>query len=217
VRLGDGARAACRPLGHDAVRLKPESWLGAWQAVNRAATIPHCIRQLAETGTLDNLRRKAGEFAGPRRGMRFSDSDVYKTLEAIGWEHDPAAELLSASSAMTDTIVRAQDDDGYVHSWYGLDGHDPWSDLTNGHEMYCAGHLIQAGVAMARAGDGTVTLAGLGRSGAARDWAGGLYRPATGPGGPGVPVRWVAVPYYRWANRGESPMRVWLPASAEGG
>ena len=32
VRLGDGARAACRPLSHDAVRLEPEGWLGAWQA-----------------------------------------------------------------------------------------------------------------------------------------------------------------------------------------
>lgn len=64
-----GAGAACRPLSHDAVRLHPGSWLGAWQALNRAATIPHCLSRLAETGALDNLRRKAGEFAGPRRGM----------------------------------------------------------------------------------------------------------------------------------------------------
>jgi uncharacterized protein len=154
VRLGDGARAACRPLGHDAVRLGPESWLGAWQAVNRAATIPHCAGQLAEAGALDNLRRKAGEFAGPRRGMLFSDSDVYKTLEAVGWELDPAAELRAAASRMTETVAKAQDGDGYVHSWFGLDGREPWSDLTNGHEMYCAGHLIQAGVAAARGGDG---------------------------------------------------------------
>ena len=46
---------------------------------------------------------------------------------------------------MTNVIAKAQDGDGYVHSWFGLDGHEPWSDLTNGHEMYCAGHLIQAG------------------------------------------------------------------------
>ncbi len=55
---------------------------------------------------------------------------------------------------MTETVAQAQDDDGYVHSWFGLDGREPWSDLTNGHEMYCAGHLIQAGVAAARGGDG---------------------------------------------------------------
>jgi hypothetical protein len=40
VRLSDEAHAACRPLGHGAVRLGPQGWLGAWQAVNRAATIP---------------------------------------------------------------------------------------------------------------------------------------------------------------------------------
>jgi DUF1680 family protein len=148
------ARAACRPLGHDAVRLDPGSWLGAWQVLNRAATIPHCVGQLAESGSLDNLRRKTGEFDGPRRGMWFSDSDIYKTLEGIGWELESGDELRSAYDALVDLIAKAQGEDGYLHSWFGLDGHEPWSDLTNGHEMYCAGHLIQAGVAAARGGDG---------------------------------------------------------------
>ena len=156
VDLADETLAVFSPLGHQAASLRPGGWLGAWQAVNRAATIPHCLQQLAETGTLDNLRRKAGEFAGPRRGLWFSDSDVYKTLEGVGWELDSGAGLRSAFTAITDLIARAQDDDGYVHSWFGLDGREPWSDLTNGHEMYCAGHLIQAGVAGARGGDGSL-------------------------------------------------------------
>jgi len=154
VQPSDGARTACRPLGHDAVRLDPGSWLGAWQVLNRAATIPHCVRQLAQSGSLDNLRRKTGEFGGPRRGLWFSDSDVYKTLESIGWELDSGDELRSAYTALVDLVAKAQDEDGYLHSWFGLDSHEPWSDLTNGHEMYCAGHLIQAGVAAARGGDG---------------------------------------------------------------
>ena len=154
VQPSAGARAACRPLGHDAVRLDPGSWLGAWQVLNRTATIPHCVEELAESGSLDNLRRKTGEFGGSRRGMWFSDSDVYKTLEGIGWELDSGDELRSDSTALVDLVAKAQDEDGYLHSWFGLDGHEPWSDLTNGHEMYCAGHLIQAGVAAARGGDG---------------------------------------------------------------
>jgi uncharacterized protein len=154
VQPSAGARAACRPLGHDAVRLDPGNWLGAWQVLNRAATIPHCVSELAESGSLDNLRRKTGEFGGSRRGMWFSDSDVYKTLEGIGWELDSGEELRSAYTALVDLVAKAQDEDGYLHSWFGLDGHEPWSDLTNGHEMYCAGHLIQAGVAAARGGDG---------------------------------------------------------------
>jgi uncharacterized protein len=61
------------------------------------------------------------------------------------------------------------------------------------------------------AADGTVTLTGLGAAGAARGWGPGLYRQVDEPGAPGAPVRWVATPYYRWANRGVSPMRVWVP------
>ena len=156
VDLADETHAVLSPLGHNAVSLRPGSWLGTWQAVNRAETIPHCLKQLAETGTLDNLRRKTGEFAGPRRGLWFSDSDVYKTLEGVGWELASGAELRSAFTAITGLIARAQDDDGYVHSWFGLDGREPWSDLTNGHEMYCAGHLIQADVAGARGGDASL-------------------------------------------------------------
>jgi uncharacterized protein len=75
---------------------------------------------------------------------------------------------------------------------------------------------LSAPIEAMTAADGTVTLTGLGRSGAARTWAGELYRPAAGRVKPGAPVRWVAVPYYRWANRGESAMRVWLPATADG-
>jgi len=63
----------------------------------------------------------------------------------------------------------------------------------------------------ARSFDGMVTLTGLGRSGAARGWGTDLYRRADAPAAAAAPVRWVATPYYRWANRGVSPMRVWVP------
>jgi uncharacterized protein len=61
--------------------------------------------------------------------------------------------------------------------------------------------------------EGTVTLQGRGTSGAERDWQNQLYRPASGAKPNRTPVRWVATPYCQWANRGVSPMRVWLPAA----
>ncbi len=151
-----GARAARRPLGHDAVTLDPRGWLGSWQALNRAATLPHSVAQLEATGSVDNLRRVAGEFSGPRRCLWFSDSDLYKTLEAAGWELAAGGEPRQAYLSLTALLARAQAQasDSYLHSWFGVDGRERWSDLTNGHEMYCAGHLIQAGVAAARSGDG---------------------------------------------------------------
>jgi DUF1680 family protein len=97
---------------------------------------------------------------------------------------------------------------------YCLEQRDQPDDLSLDDVRIDPGAPIEA----VTAADGTVTLTGLGRSGAARDWVGGLYRPAAGPAAPYEPrdelVRWVAVPYYRWANRGESAMRVWLPLAA---
>jgi DUF1680 family protein len=153
VRPTSAALAARHPLGHDDVDLDPSGWLGAWQALNRTATIAHCLDELEETGTVDNLRRKTGDFTGERRGMWFSDSDIYKTLEAVGWELDGSAPYREAYDGLVELLAKAQDDDGYLHSWFGMDGKLRWSDLTTGHEMYCAGHLIQAGVAAARGGD----------------------------------------------------------------
>jgi hypothetical protein len=44
-------------------------------------------------------------------------------------------------------------------------------------------------------------------------WEGLLYRslPVAGAAS-GQAVDLVAIPYYAWANRGPSPMRVWIPA-----
>lgn len=145
--------------------LDPGGHLGSWQALNRTATIPHCLARLEATGVVDNLRRLTGEFSGPRRELLFSDSDLYKTLEAVGWElgrGDGDGQLRQTYDRLTALLARAQSGDGYLHSWFGVDGRERWADLTNGHELYCAGHLIQAGLAAARGGDGQL-LAVAGR------------------------------------------------------
>ena len=54
-------------------------------------------------------------------------------------------------------LVRsAQAEDGYLDSYYQVVAPDRrWTDIPHGHELYCAGHLIQAAVAFQRcAGDG---------------------------------------------------------------
>jgi DUF1680 family protein len=86
--------------------------------------------------------------------MVFSDSDVYKWLEALAWElgREPSTKLAALARETIDLVGAAQEPDGYLNSWCQVV--DPawrWSDLKMGHELYCAGHLIQAGVAFARA------------------------------------------------------------------
>jgi DUF1680 family protein len=147
------ARVRLRPLDPAGVRILG-GLLGDRQRVNREVTIPHGTEQLEGAGTFENLRVAAGRSPGGHRGMVFSDSDVYKWLEALAWEtqREPSPELERLATETTELVAAAQQPDGYVNSYWQLEGRERWSDLEMGHELYCAGHLIQAGVAAARAG-----------------------------------------------------------------
>src|SRR4051812_18512251 len=148
-----GARARLRPLAYDAVALDGEGFLGRWQALNRAATIDHCVERLEASGNLENLRRLRDPARGDYRGYWFADSDVYKVLEAVGWEAGRAGD--AGWSALVDDAVallrEAQEDDGYLNSWIqGVQPERRWQGLVQSHELYCLGHLIQGAVAVAR-------------------------------------------------------------------
>ncbi|WP_433199856.1 glycoside hydrolase family 127 protein [Dactylosporangium sp. CS-047395] len=159
----DRAISALRPLPASAVRLDPTGLLGAWQERNRTATLPHCVERLHEHGNLANLHRVTGEFDGPFTGWWFADTDVHKTLEAALWagnvassEAAPTAGNLSSFVAETVQVLeKVQDPDGYLVSYFQAGHRDrQWRELPSSHEMYTAGHLIQAAVAGARTAPG---------------------------------------------------------------
>jgi DUF1680 family protein len=146
------AHLVLRPLGIDQVAITGGFW-GAWQDRNREVTTPHALKWLERDGAMDNLRRLGAADGGPeRRGMRFSDSDLYKALEGIAWDvgRKPSAELEATITEAVRVLEQAQEDDGYVNSWVQAGNAERYADLAHGHEMYCAGHLIQAAVAHAR-------------------------------------------------------------------
>ncbi len=149
-----GSHAAHRPLGVDEVAITGGP-LGRWQQTNRAASIPLGLVQMEAAGSVPNLRLAAGEADGAFQGYRFQDSDLYKQLEAVAWEHvrdpDPGYEAFVSESA--GLLARAQRADGYLNSHYQVVKPDlRYAELEYSHEMYCAGHLLQAAVAAARAG-----------------------------------------------------------------
>lgn len=149
------ARAtALRPFDLRRVQLD-EGFLGDWQRVNREGTIPHVIERLETTGVLDNLRRLVGESDAEFRGPLFADSDLYKTLEAIGWEatREDVTEFLPFVDESVRLLAAVQEDDGYLDSYYqGPHDGERFTDLPQGHEMYKLGHLLQAAIAWAHAG-----------------------------------------------------------------
>ncbi|MCA9284384.1 MAG: glycoside hydrolase family 127 protein, partial [Phycisphaerales bacterium] len=120
------------------------------QRVNRDATLWWSWKQCDDTGRIANFRRAAGTETGPYQGYLFNDSDVYKVVEGasylLGLRPDPVAEM--KLDAVIDQIVAAQQEDGYLDTYYTLAEPDKkWSNIDHGHEMYCMGHLIEAAVA----------------------------------------------------------------------
>lgn len=132
--------------------------------VNREVTIPLGPERLEEAGNLENFRIAAGGGSGPYEGPVFSDSDVYKWLEAAAWEQgrEPSAALAEIQSPMTRLVASAQASDGYLNTFYQChpERGPHFSELTFGHELYCAGHLFQAAVA-ARRSTGSTELLGV--------------------------------------------------------
>ncbi|MEW9534661.1 glycoside hydrolase family 127 protein [Microbispora sp. NPDC049125] len=153
---GPEALSVLRPLGTDQVRLHPDGLLGRWGRRNAEDTLPHCVDNLREHGNLDNLAAAAGESDASFSGMWFADSDVYKTLEAAAWElgtspGDPALRSFVEETAAL--LARAQQADGYLNSYFTVAAPDErWRKPDWSHELYCAGHLVQAAVAAARTG-----------------------------------------------------------------
>jgi len=117
--------------------------------VNAQKAIFHQWEQLEATGCIDNFRIAAGEKDGFREGWVFADSDAYKWLDAASRIHalhaDP--ELASLIDALIALLARAQMPDGYLFTYNQI--HFPgqrWVNLQIEHELYCLGHLIEAGV-----------------------------------------------------------------------
>ncbi|MCL2478263.1 MAG: glycoside hydrolase family 127 protein [Treponema sp.] len=126
-------------------RLIPEKAIPyQWENLNdRVPGVPpsHCLR---------NFRIAAGEEKGVRLGMVFQDSDAAKWLEAVAYSLAcrPDPKLEKNADELIALIGRAQEADGYLNTYYSVNcPQEKWKNLTEGHELYCAGHFIEAAVA----------------------------------------------------------------------
>ncbi|WP_420793597.1 glycoside hydrolase family 127 protein [Microbacterium thalli] len=160
------AHSRLRPLGLHEVRITGGFW-GERQRINAAHTLGHVLGRLESEGWLPNFdRAAAGTLPAGRRGREFSDSEVYKYLEAAAWEigRSDDAQLEATLRSVVARVAAAQEPDGYLNTRFGRPGQQPrWSDLEWGHELYCLGHLFQAAVARERtrpgADDGLLGIA----------------------------------------------------------
>ena len=114
-----------------------------------AATIPQCIKQTIDTGRIQAFALNWKEGM-PKKPHIFWDSDVAKVLEgmayALALNPDPALEKIY--DEWVDLICSAQQPDGYLNVYFTVvKPEDRFKHLSYAHELYCAGHLIEAAVA----------------------------------------------------------------------
>jgi DUF1680 family protein len=153
-----------KPVPIGAVRVNDAFWAPRLRRT-REVTLPAQYEQCEQTGRIDNFRRVSGRTQAEYHGPYYNDSDVYKWLEAASFALAlaPDGELERRLDAVIDDVVAAQSPDGYLNTYFTFEREgERWTDPTRLHEMYCAGHLIQAGIAHRRA-TGKATLLGVAR------------------------------------------------------
>lgn len=124
------------------------------QRTNRTATVDHSLQMLEKAGNFSNLELASQSKREGFKGLLFTDSDIYKVIEGIAFTlaKHPNPALERRLDAVIDKIGAAQQPDGYLNTWFQVTRPDQkWTNLRDHHELYCAGHLIEAAVAHRRA------------------------------------------------------------------
>lgn len=96
-----------------------------------------------------NFRIANGLEEGAHMGAVFQDTDVAKWLEAVGFSaaRGENQQLEKWADEAIDLIAGAQCKDGYLNTYYTIEKKKRWNDLFEGHELYTAGHMIEAAIA----------------------------------------------------------------------
>ncbi|MDB5074921.1 MAG: hypothetical protein JWO42_1100, partial [Chloroflexi bacterium] len=137
-----------QPVPVAAVTIDDAFWSSRLE-INRERTIPFQYAQCKETGRIDALRLEWKPGTAPVPHI-FWDSDVAKWIEAASYSltTHPDADLDAQVDEVIALLVAAQQPDGYLNTYFTVvKPGERWTDLRDAHELYCAGHLIEAGVA----------------------------------------------------------------------
>ena len=138
-----------------------DPFLGQYQQLVRDVVIPYQwdalndrIEEADPSHAIENFRIAAGRQEGEFYGMVFQDSDVAKWLEAVAWSlcQKPDPGLDKTADEVIELVAAAQCEDGYLNTYFTVKApEERWTNLAECHELYCAGHMIEAGVAFFQA------------------------------------------------------------------
>jgi DUF1680 family protein len=166
LNLANSPHAKLKNIPVHAVRIDAGFWASR-RKTNVEQSIPSMGKLLETNGRMDNFRRLEGKSDAPQRGPVYSDSDMYKWLEAVGFvlQSSDNPELHTLANSTIHEIVAAQETSGYLNTYFVESrAADRMSPKTQqwGHELYDIGHLLQGGTALYRAtGERTLLDAGF--------------------------------------------------------
>jgi hypothetical protein len=115
-----------------------------WEALNDR------VAGAEPSGCVHNFQVAAGEKPGKFYGLFWQDSDLAKWIEAASYRlaTHPDAALDAELDRLIATLAKAQGADGYLNTYFQLvEPQNRWANLRDCHELYVAGHMIEAGVA----------------------------------------------------------------------
>jgi DUF1680 family protein len=137
-------------------KIKDSFW-SSYRKLVREEVLPYQYAMLEDqipdaekSHAIENFRIVAGIKQGEFYGMVFQDSDVAKWIEACAYSltNCPDQKLEAIVDEVIEVIENAQQEDGYLNTYFTLkEPTHRWTDLQEGHELYCAGHMIEAAVA----------------------------------------------------------------------
>jgi DUF1680 family protein len=143
---------------------------GFWRPrreINVTSSIPSMHDLLEANGRMNNFRRLVGKSNAAQSGPVYSDSDIYKWIEAVGFvlQSGDRPALRATTEKMLDEVVAVQEPGGYLNTYYQDDRKSlrmlPQTQTT-GHELYNIGHLLQGAIAYYRGtGDRRLLDAGI--------------------------------------------------------
>jgi uncharacterized protein len=164
--LAQSPHAQLRDIPVRAVTITGGFW-GQRREINVTKSIPTMHDLLEANGRMNNFRRLVGKSSAAQSGPVFSDSDVYKWTEAVGFvlQSGDRPELRASAEKLIDQVVAVQEPSGYLNTYYQDDRKSlrmlPQTQST-GHELYNIGHMLQGAIAYYRAtGDRKLLDAGI--------------------------------------------------------
>ncbi len=143
---------------------------GFWykrREININKSIPSMHDLLESNGRMENFRRLIGKSTAAQSGPVYSDSDIYKWTEAVGFtlQSGPYPELRASANKFIDDVVATQLPNGYLNTYYVGDKASQImlpATQTTGHELYNMGHYLQGAIAYYRGtGDPKMLEAGM--------------------------------------------------------